>query len=167
MANDGKYLTIESGDQVQELAINTSAGAADADKIIRTDAGGQIDPTFLPNQEVTTLVSGENLAAGDIVNVYDDGGTPKVRKADATTTGKEAWGFVKTGVTAPASATVFFEGVVTGLTGLTAGKVWLSTTAGQVTQTPVAATGNINQKVGVAISATEVVFERGETTELA
>ena len=167
MANNGKYLTIESGDQVQELAINVSAGAADADKIIRTDAVGQIDPTFLPTSEVKSLPSFENLSAGDIVNIFNDGGTAKVRKADATTTGKEAWGFVRTGVTAPTAVNVYFEGIVTGLSGLTAGKVWLDTTAGAVTQTPVTATGNVNQKDGVPISTTEVVFEKGEATKLA
>lgn len=53
------------------------------------------------------------------------------------------------------TAIVRYVGEVTGLAGLTAGSVYfLSTTAGAITATPPATTGNVVQKIGVARSAT-------------
>jgi hypothetical protein len=59
------------------------------------------------------------------------------------------------------AATVYFEGTITGLTGLTpGGRCYTSAaTPGAVTQTPPAASGNVVQFIGVAVSATEVSFE--------
>lgn len=112
--------------------------------------------------DVKTIVASEALAANDLVNVWNDGGTEKVRKADATAEGKEAAGFVKAAVSASANATVYFEGRITGLTGLTPGAFqYLSAaTPGLRTETAPSAAGNVVQEVGMALSTTEMDFER-------
>ncbi len=167
-SNDGtgEFLAHKNGRDTKGLALGISSGAADAGKIVKLNADGVIDETMIANAEVASVPSFENLAANDQVNVFDDAGTFKARKADATTPGKEACGFVKTAVTAPAAVKVYGEGTVTGQIGLTTGDVFLSTTAGLATQTAPTAAGNISQKVGSAKSATEFTFEAGKITNL-
>lgn len=182
-----RFLAWLSGRIKMVATIATSAGAADAEKIpstngsgvldpsilnaattgvskvVLTDGTGKIDVTILPTgvgPDTASITSSENLAAGDLVNVWDDAGTVKVRKADATAEGKEAMGFVLAGVTAPAAATVYFEGQLTGLTGLTRGaRQYLSTTPGGRVETAPSGAGNVAQEVGHAISTTVMVFE--------
>lgn len=157
-----KYIRNSSGVLTEEAAIASSAGAGDEGKIPALDAAGLLSQTMMPvgiAPDTASIVSSENLAAGDVVNVWDDAGTPKVRKADATTAGKEAHGFVLEAVTAPASATVYFEGSNTGVSGLTAGVQFLQTTAGQVGPTAPSGSGNVVQRVGVAVAAAKLNFE--------
>jgi hypothetical protein len=160
------YIHIGSGGGLEEVQpVNTSAGAGDAGKIAQLDAAGKWDITMMPTgvgADSSTITANETLAAGDIVNVFDNTGA-ECRKADATTSGKEAVGFVLSAVTATNPATVYFEGTITGLSSLTIGSnYYLDTTAGGITTTAPSATNNIRQKVGVAISATELSFEPGE-----
>ena len=182
-----KVITNNAG-QLQEVAsISTSAGAADAGKIIATNASGQIDVSFLnttvsssPNKLVMTGADGrldisvlpvgvgadtavipasEALAAGDLVNIWNNSGTANVRKADASTAGKEAHGFVLAAVASGASATVYFEGTNTQLSGLTPGRQYLSTTPGKCSSTAPTGSGQVVQVVGFAISATAMNFQ--------
>ena len=140
----------------------TSAGAEDSGKLPALDAAGRLDTSFMPTgigADTSSIVSSENLAAGDLVNIWNNTGTANVRKADATVAGKEAHGFVLSAVTAPAAATVYFEGSNTGVTGLTPGPQFLATTAGLCTAAAPAASGNVVQRVGFATSATNVNFQ--------
>lgn len=168
MAN---YLALVAGKLKEIAAIATSAGAGDAGKIPALDAAGKLDSTLMPTgvgADTASIAASENLAASDLVNVWNDSGTVKVRKADGTSEGKEANGFVLAGVTAPASATVYFGGQLTGLSGLTPGaRQYLSTTPGARTETAPSSTGNVVQCVGVAISATAISFELAEPVTLA
>ena len=72
MANDGRFLNLTNGKKTLENAIDSSAGAADAGKIIKLDAGGQIDSTMLPSTGDISLEASEALVAGDYVNIFDD-----------------------------------------------------------------------------------------------
>lgn len=147
----------------------TSAGAGDAGKVVQLDGAGRIDATMMPvgiGADTAIIQASENLAAGDFVNVHNSSGA-RVRKADATTAGKEAHGFVLGAVSSGANATVYFEGTNTGVSGMTPGTVFLATTAGGATGTAPSASGNVVQKLGVAISATAINFERGEPIVLA
>jgi len=159
-----KIVKMTAGGIVAPAVLNataSSAGAGDAAKIVQLDGTGRIDSTMLPvgvGADVATIAAGENLAAGDFVNVYNDSGA-KARKADATTSGKEAHGFVLAAVTSGNNATVYFEGTNTGVTGLTPGVVFLATTAGVATGTAPSSSGNVVQRLGVAVSATAVNFE--------
>lgn len=164
-----KYIGVGSnGIETEIQALTASSGVGDANKIIQTDATGFIDQTLLPpgfGDEVLTLPASETLAAGDLVNFWDDAGTLKMRKADASAAnaGKKADGFVKTAITSGATGSVYTgQGdVLTGLTGLTLGATYFlsNSTAGAVTATPVVTAGHILQVVGRAIAATQIVFD--------
>ena len=142
-------------------AAASSAGIGDAAKMVQLDGTGRIDSTMMPvgiGADTAAITASENLAAGDFVNIHDSTGA-KVRKADATTAGKEAHGFVLGAVSSGNPATVYFEGTNTGITGATPGVVYLHTTAGGYTATAPSSTGNAVQRVGIAVSATAINFE--------
>lgn len=147
----------------------SSAGAGDAGKVVVLDGSGKIDSTMMPTgigADTIAIDASENLAAGDFVNVWDNSGA-KVRKADATASGKEAHGFVLSAVTSGNPATVYFEGTNTGVTGMTPGVVYLSTTAGVATGTAPSGSGNAVQRIGYATSATTVNFQSNDPVILA
>lgn len=162
-----KYLVRVNGLTRQQEAQTTSAGAGDAGKIVALDGAGKLDVTLLPTgigDDTGLLAASEDLVAGDFVNIWDDAGTAKVRKADATTSGKEANGFVLDAVTSGNNATVYFEGVNDQLAGLSPGqRYYLAKVAGTIIATPLSqsggATGNLDQYIGRAISATALTFE--------
>jgi hypothetical protein len=116
--------------------------------------------------DTVTLTTSEIIASGDLVNIWDSTGA-KVRKADATIAGKEAHGFVLVGGASGASVDVYFEGTNTAMTGLVAGKRYLSTTAGTSTATAPSGTGNVVQLVGFATSTTAMNFQSGTPVTLA
>lgn len=147
----------------------TSAGAGDTGKVVALDASGRIDSSMMPvgvGADTVILTTSEALAAGDLVNVWSSTGA-KVRKADATTAGKEAHGFVLAAFGNATSATVYFEGSNTAVTGLTPGPVFLSITAGLATSTAPSASGNIVQRVGFATSATSINMQSQPPVTLA
>lgn len=165
-----KYIKNNAGVLTEIAALQTSAGAGDAGKIVALDAAGRLDNSFMPvgiGADTASIVASEALNAGDYVNVYDDTGTAKVRKADATTAGKEAHGFVLSAVSSAALATVYFEGTNTAITGQTAGVVYLATTAGVGSITPPSAAGNVVQRIGFAVSATAMNFTSNQPIVLA
>lgn len=113
--------------------------------------------------DVAVVDASENIAAGDFVNIWNDGGAAKVRKADASAAGKEAHGFVLAAVTSGNPATVYFEGTNDQVTGQTAGPVYLSATVpGAATSTPPSTAGQVVQRIGVATSATSINVECGQ-----
>lgn len=171
MAGD-KYIALVSGRTQEKVSAQTSAGVADANKIVALDASGKLDPTLFPTgfgEDTISMVASETLSAGDFVNVWNDTGTPKMRKADASASGKEADGFVLAGVTSGVSGAVYFEGSNNQRSGLTIGaRYYLSdSTPGGVTTTPVSGTGKVHQYLGRATSATSIAFEADEGIILA
>lgn len=159
-----KYLKNNGGSYKEVGFLTTSAGAADAGKGIGLNAQGRLDETMMPvgiGADTKALVASEALSAGNQVSIWNDSGTAKVRKADGTTEGKFVDGFVLAATEADATATVYFEGTNNQVTGQTAGDVFLATVAGNGTSTAPSASGNVVQRIGVAVSATEVNFERG------
>lgn len=159
-----KYLANVGGRPTEVAAIQASAGAGDAGKIPALGASGRLDESMMPpgiGADTALIQASENLAAGDFVNVWSDAGAFRVRKADATSVGKEAHGFVLAAVTSGNNATVYFEGPNTQVTDAAPGEQFLSTTAGGFTNDVSAYTGgNVVQSVGVAVSATVINFER-------
>lgn len=141
----------------------TSAGAGDANKVVALDAAGRIDSSMMPvgiGADTASIVASEALAAGDLVNIYNNASVANIRKADGSTAGKEAHGFVLAAVSASASGTVYFEGTNTQCTGLTPGLQYLSgTTAGKPSSTAASGTGKVVQIVGFAVSATAMNFQ--------
>lgn len=157
-----KYLRNNSGVITELEATVTSSGVSEAGDIVALDGTGKLDVSVLPTgvgPDVAIIATSETLAAGDFVNIWNDSGTPRVRKADATTTGKFAHGFVLAGATHPANATVYFEGANTQLSTVTGGRVYLATTAGGWTATAPSASGNVVQAIGVGIATDTINFE--------
>lgn len=165
-----KFLTLVSGLKTLVAAITTSAGVGDANKIVGTGSDGKLHLSLMPNgigADVWTGVCSENLVVGP-VNIFDDAGTVKARKADATAAGKEANGFVTASATSGDTVDVYLDGTITGLTGLTEGATYfLDTTAGAITTTAPSTSGNIVQQIGKAISETALIYEPSTPITLA
>lgn len=161
--DEGKIPSLNSSGVLDSTIVNsktTSAGAGDSGKLPALDAAGRLDTSFMPigvAADTASITASEALSAGDLVNIWSSTGA-KARKADATTSGKEAHGFVIAAVSSSASATVYFIGSNALVTGLTPGVQYLSTTAGLTTTTPPSGSGNVVQRVGVAVSATNLNF---------
>jgi hypothetical protein len=144
--------------------IGFSAGASSAFQVPHLNAVGTLDPSFLPSSEAdkTSCPASENLSAGDRVSLWDDAGTTKARKADASN-GRKADGYVTAAVTSGATAFVYHDGTQAGLTGLTPGGAYYlsATTPGGIVAIDEVRTqaGDLVQYVGRAKSATELLWE--------
>lgn len=167
-----KYLKHDgTGGMIEVEAADSSAGAGDAGEVVALDSTGRISDTMMPvgiGADTATLPTTDDLSAGDFVNIYDDTSVATIRKADATTSGKEAVGFVLAVTTQPNDAIVYFEGINDQVTGLTVGAMQFldDTVAGGTTETAPSATGNVVQKLGRAISTTAITFEASNPIEL-
>lgn len=166
----GKVAQLNASGILADAIINASVTSA-ANKIAKLDASGKLDVTVLPTgigADTAIVLASEALAAGDLVNIYNNSGTANARKADASTSGKEAMGYVLTAVSSAANATVYFEGSNNQVTSLTPGRQYLSaTTAGKSTATAPSTAGQIVQVVGFATSATNINFQSGTPVVLA
>jgi hypothetical protein len=155
-----KYIKQVAGQLTELAAVQTST----VDAILALDGSGKVPLNCMPSgvgPEVDTIATTEDLAAGDFVDVYNSTGQ-KARKADATTSGKQADGFVLASTTNGQNAEVYFAGINNQCSGLTIGAdAYLSAaTAGLPTSTPPSSAGNIVQPLGTALSATEVAFSK-------
>lgn len=161
-----KLLRRRNGVNEQYTPLVQSAGAADAGKVPALGPDGKLDPSLYNagmSEQTTMAVAFEALGAGKFVNLYSNVGVLTARLAD-NSNGRPAHGFVRTAVASAAQATVFPLDAINGaLTGLTVGAPYFLGTAGGVI-TPAldasaAPTGTIDQKLGLAKSATELVTD--------
>lgn len=173
MAGD-KYLFQHptTGIPTEKVTVQASAGAGDAGKIAALDATGRFDPSMMPPgvvADTAAMVASEALSAGDLVNVFDAGaGVFKIRKADASVSGKEAHGFVLAAVILGGTGLMYDAGPNTQVSALTPGVRFLSATVpGGSTSTPPSGAGQVVQRVGVAVSATVLNFEWQTPIQLA
>lgn len=137
----------------------TSAGGADAGKIVQLNGSGLLDSTMFGAvaRASKLLTAGESLSAGDRVYVASAG---EVRKSDATNITKLCTGYVEDTAAAAASVKVYEDGIQTGLSGLTEGaRYFASATPGAITTTPPTTAGHTVQSVGTAYSETELSFK--------
>ena len=171
MAAQG-FLARVAGKTKQLFGIQTSAGAGDAGKLIAAGADGKLDSSFMPtgigaNQVVVPTT--EALSAGQFVNLYNVTGTLSARLAD-NSNNRAAWGYVTAAVASGASATVYrLNTVNANLSGLTAGsEYWLGVAGGTIAAAldPVTGVGKLDQYLGVAKSATELVTSEFEAVYL-
>jgi hypothetical protein len=118
------------------------------------DVSGAID-----GAASAALTASEAIAAGDFVNIYSSSGA-KVRKANATDDTKPVNAFAQSAIASGAAGSVRGAGgKISGLSGLTPGATYyLATTGGAITTTPPSGSGNLVQEIGVAVSATELLF---------
>ena len=166
-----KFLYNNAGVITEKAATQTSEGIGDANKITALDSTGKFDSSLMPvgvSVETDQIVCTEDLIAGNFINIYSSSGV-KCRKADATTIGKEANGFVLAGFTNGQTATIYrISQSNTQLTGMTPGvKQYLSTTAGLRTETIPSASGNVVQLLGISKSSSELIFVLSQPIVLA
>ena len=156
----GDFLKLINGEVSEGNAVDVSAGAADAGKLVKLGAGGKFDASMIEGGiESRSMTASEALSAGDIINIWNDAGTAKMRKADADN-GRAVDGFVLQAVGNGASGTVYLEeAVISGYVGLTVGATyWLSTVAGAIVVASPNGNNVLSQIVGKAVSATELRF---------
>lgn len=160
-----RILRVNNGEMESYEAKVISGGASDSGKVVALSTDGKLDISVLPNglgNDTTSLPASEALSAGDFVNIWDDAGTIKVRKADNTTNTKKADGFVKVAVASGSNAVIYTEGDNDQLTGLVVGtKYFLGTTGGNTATAPITS-GSIIQPFGVVKSPTTIRFEQKE-----
>ena len=155
------FITLDpaTGSLKQQTAVTTGT----AFSIPSLDTNGQLAANMMPpgiGADFYNAVTSENLSAGNFVNIYNNAGTPTVRKADATDGSKRAHGYVKVAVTSPAAVDVYCDGENSVLSGLTPGsRYFLSASSpGTATTTPPSTSGNLVQYLGTAFSATVLGF---------
>lgn len=159
---DNKPLVIDetTGCDKEVIPLTSSTGAPDANQLVQTGADGKLDETLLPNSvfDSISLTAAEALTAGDYVYIDSSG---EVARASAASGGNPARGYVKDSVTSGSTVTVYFEGTNDALSGLTPGAEYFlsDTTPGGLTTTIPTDTGEVVQKLGLAISATALTFE--------
>lgn len=149
------------------LALGSIGGSLD----LSTQVTGNL--AQLKGWQTQTATATENIALGALVNFYNSSGL-KVRNAD-NTNGRAADGFAPAAVSNTASGT-FIVGdgpntngagfVVDGTpaTSLTVGSVYYLDAAGGLTATLPTTSGYVVQKVGKAVSTTELQVKLGLTT---
>lgn len=161
-----KYINLDNtGNFIEKSAAVTSTGAGQ-DAIVATDpVTGKLDSSMLPSgigSDNVSVICSESLSAGDLVNLYNNGGTLNARKADNTAAnqGKTADGYVKSAYSASATAVVYIDvGTLnSNLTGLVVGSLYFLAATGGVTATRPTTSGHTVQKVGKAVSTTTLVF---------
>lgn len=157
-----RYLAVNgSGPGLTQVAGATTGGAPDADKIPSLDASGKLTASMMPvgiGADTATIITSEVIAAGAFVNIYNNAGTITCRNAD-NTSNKPADGFVLAGFASAATATVYFEGSNTALTGLTLGVTHYLGAGGAVTATIPTTATNIRQELGKAYTTTAMGTE--------
>ena len=150
------------------LKTATAGGGASANLLPLLDGGGQIPATMMPTgiaPAVDSILCSENIPAGSAVQIYNNAGTANVRRADAAS-GKAANGFVLSAGVLSANVNVYYQGRITGLSGLTPGPVFLGS-LGAFVAAPAGGAGTLAQELGVAVSASEVNFEWQQPITLA
>lgn len=156
-----KFLQHDAAGGFREVEGVAVGGAGQANKIPALDLSGRLDSTMMPTgigAETSALIAFGALAAGDFVNVFNDGGVMKVRKADASTGVAPANGFVLAAFSALDTATVYWGGLNSQRSGMTPGLHYLSTTPGASNHIAPAASGNIVQRLGYAVDSTTFYF---------
>lgn len=156
-----KYISLLNGIDTEVEATVIGGNVSKAGDIVALDASGRLDESVMPvgiGADVASVVAAETLQAGRLVYINASG---QAALASAAVSGFAAKGFVRETYNSAQTAMVYFEGRLTGLTGLTPGaRYYLSdATPGTVTNTPVSGTGKKHQFIGCAIDATSISFE--------
>jgi hypothetical protein len=111
--------------------------------------------------------SGSGMSKGDVCYISgDSSGVPQVTlaDADAAATCSKALVIINETIDNGADGEAIVFGVITGMSGLTAGAIqYVHTTAGDATETAPSGSGDIVRILGYAISTTEIFFNPDNT----
>ena len=157
------FLRLVAGQINSIKAVVQSLGASNDGDLVALDSTGKLDPSLFPTglgPDVQVLEASENINSGGYVNIFDDGGTTKIRNADRSNA-REAHGFLKTAATIGSTGDVYFEGPNDALSGLTSGaRYYLGLNGAAITtavdNTNPSANGFISQYLGIATSTTSI-----------
>jgi hypothetical protein len=109
--------------------------------------------------------STETIVQGALVNLYASSGQLWVRNASATDGTKQCDGFCSQSGGIPNGTVgeiILGDGMIQGLSGLTpGGRYYLSTAPGSMTLVPPSAPGNLQQSIGIAVTANALKFWTG------
>ena len=154
------YFLQRLGTGFQGVLATTLGGVANAFRIVSTGSAGVLDISLFPagiGQDVEPFPASENLAAGAQVNLWTSSGTRSARNSDASAAsgGKPSHGFVLAAVTSGQTAMVYRSGGLnTSQSGLTPGANYFLGAGGAVTATQNTTSGQTDQFIGTAESAT-------------
>jgi hypothetical protein len=175
---DGSVFAMDAAGTERELTNQSLAGKADkvsgatAGNLAGLDAGGNLmdsgssPASFDPAGSaaaigVESIMASEALADGDFVNKWNDLGTVKVRKANASAVGQEANGFVLSAVLSGSPAAVHSLGSTKNdhmLIATPGTRQYLSdATPGKTVETPPVGTGKIVQCLGRSTTDSQMV----------
>lgn len=151
---------VQLWDQVVDSGTNSNGGSGGG------GGGGNVsgvgsDGTTSVGIYITNLPAAENIAAGAPVNIFVSGGQPAIRNANAASTAKlECHGFLAVAVGQGSLGTVYANGLVSGLAGLTPGvDYYLGTGPGAITTTGANQSGQIFQRLGVGLNSTTLIID--------
>lgn len=117
--------------------------------------------TIVPVGE--SVLVGSAVSAGMLINIYNDGGVPKIRPALATSLDRIAHGFVMGNAAAGQTIVPLFSGNINPyFTGLNHGSIYFLswTNPGQIVEMgPNANSGYVWQPLGVASNSTDLLFD--------
>lgn len=156
-----QFLIRLNGETTQAAPITTTTGAADAGKIIATDASGRLALALLPEDIGTNKVTakaGVALTAGKFVTLTNVSGV--LTAVLATNATAPADGFVTKAAAINETVDIFpMDRPNDALTGLTIGTRYFLGTGGDATATPLdealpANKGKISQELGKALTTT-------------
>lgn len=157
-----KVLRRVNGKTQQYTPLTASAGAADAGKIPALGSDGKLDPSMYVAGSASTrpVLASEAIGAGKFVNFHMVSTALNMRLAD-NSNNRPAHGFCISAVASGATGNVSpLDAVNSALTGLTIAADYYLGVAGGTLVTPLdaatAASGLIDQKLGTAVSATEL-----------
>jgi len=164
-----KYISQNAGFMTEVQATDSSAGAGNEGDLVALDASGKIALNMMPTgvgADLKNMTANGAISARDFVYVEAAG---TIAVADNGSVGTRSVGIVQAAILDAAAGDVYFEGIVSGFTGLTPGANYYLGTGGTVVLAGglPTATGEIVQKVGVALSATELSIEIGQAIVLA
>lgn len=159
-----KYLSISGDHQLEVLATVVSAGVGNANQIVALDATGHLDPSVLPSGITPDQLLGTSngsITAKDICYVETAGTITRASAASGTPHAGLGWALTSVATGAP--ITIQLQGIIAGLSGLTPGaRYFLSNvTPGGIIigSSAPAATGELWQYIGTALTATTLQFE--------
>lgn len=157
------FLARVNGRLQQIFAIVVSSGAANSGDIAALGADGRFDETVMPlgiGANIVVAEASEAISAGRFVNLFYDTGVLKMRLAD-NSNARPAWGYVRDSVASAVDGSVYrINTTNANMSALTPGADYWLGVAGGVIDTPLNAetdTGKLDQYLGVASSATELV----------
>ncbi len=164
----GKFLTIDTSHPAIPYlasAIASSTGASDAGKIVKLNESGLIDATMLGSAPSAT--AGEAITSGDLVYLYNDSGTVKLAKADASAANgsKRAMAIAVTSGQSGSPVSYVTNGLATRTThgyGAPGTQLYLSAAApGDCASAPPSSSGYLVQAVGVVKDDNTIQFSLG------